>query len=393
MIRNIKLLVQMRWVAIALQMAALVGAIALHLPVNIQLFLFGLGIQIVINVVTFTNIRKPSFLSEWPIFFQLIFDLMALNIFMIASGGVANPFSGLFLIQAVLASMLLSGKKLWMIIAATGLSYTILLLGFNPSCEMHHQWMAFHIQGMIINHVMTTSVIGYFVFRLIHNLRFKEQQLSARQSLIGAGATAAQIAHKIGTPLNIMALVVQDLSEKNLHKDQEILLSQIEQCKTYLARFFDRLGRLEKTDEALLFSTTIHTFSEWIVTRHPSLKLNYDIVNDQYMSSMNAELMMLLLEIMAENAVEAQASTLFFEAKFFKHHLTVTIQNDGPPLPDEIQALMSLGYSDNKGIHHTGIGLFLARLVMENLGARVQVVPSKNVHLILEFPLESMINL
>lgn len=390
MLRNIKLLVQMRWVAITLQMAALVGAIALDLPVNIQLFLFGLGIQIVVNVVTFTNLGKPSFLSEWPIFFQLIFDLMALNIFMIASGGLANPFSGLFLIQAVLASMLLSGKKLWTIIIATGLSYTILLLGFNPSCEMHHQWMAFHIQGMIINHVMTTAVIGYFVFRLIHNLRLKEHQLSARQSLIGAGATAAQIAHKIGTPLNIMALVVQDLSEKNLQKDQTILLSQIEQCKTYLARFFDRLGRLEKTDEALLFSTSINKFSDWIAHRYPMLTLKCDVVNDQNMSSMNSELIILLLEIMAENAAEAQAKTLSFEAEFSKYTLTLTIQNDGPPLPDEIHSLMTLGYSENKGIHHAGIGLFLARLVMGNLGARVQVLPSNNVHIVIEFPLENM---
>ena len=53
MLQNIKLLVRLRWIAIICQMAALGFAIIVRLPVNIPLFIFAIGIQTAVNLVTF----------------------------------------------------------------------------------------------------------------------------------------------------------------------------------------------------------------------------------------------------------------------------------------------------------------------------------------------------
>ncbi|NDC82808.1 sensor histidine kinase [bacterium] len=389
MVGNPQLLYRLRWIAVLFQLGILSLVTILKLPVILGLYGLGMTIQLGTNAWAFYALKRKFNLSEISLFFQLILDLISLNIFVISSGGLANPFSGLFLIQAVLGAILLSGLRLWIMIGAAGLSYTVLLLGFNPNCENHHQWMVFHIQGMILNHIITTIVIGYFVFRIIRNLKLKEHQLSARQGLIGAGATAAQIAHKIGTPLNSMALITQDLSITTLDRDRIRLLQEIEKCKAFLSRFFSHLNRLENTGGQKLFSLHAESFTKRM-TQYPSLSLTHTISKDRMISTLGVELIILILEIMAENAAEAKANNMHFEAQFSKNYLELKIQNDGPPLPDEIQSLMNIGYTQDKGIHHTGIGLFLVRLVIESLGATVQVEKSRNVSILFKFPLENI---
>jgi len=390
MINNLKLLVALRWGAIAFQLMALVGAVAFKLPVHLNLFLFTIGLQCVVNVVTFASIGKQRY-SEWRVFFYLVFDVVSLNLFMVASGGLANPFSGFFLVQAILAAMLLSQVRMWGIIVATGLSYAVLTLGFEPSHMHHGPLMAFHMYGMVVNHIFTTMVIGYFVFKIVHNLKAKEKQLSARQGLIGAGATAAQIAHKLGTPLNVMALVVSDMSDASLAEDRTRLLQEIGRCKDYLGLFFHRLNHLDGDRERQSLGTFLDVFSVWI-QRYPDVQFTWESLENPYVNTVSGELIVLLLEILADNAAEAHARIFSVKISLTPQELIMDVQNDSPAFPDEIQTLMTLGYSKDKGVHHTGIGLFLAKLVMENLGASLHVVTSSVAHVRVVFPLENVVD-
>jgi two-component system sensor histidine kinase RegB len=388
MIKNLKLLVLLRWGAIVFQVLALVGAIAFQLPVQLPLFVFTIGVQCVVNLVTFAGIGKRQPYSEWHVFFQLVFDVVSLNLFMVASGGLANPFSGFFLIQAILAAILLSQVRMWVIIAATGLSYAVLTLGFEPAHMHHGPWMTFHMYGMVVNHVFTTMVIGYFIFKIVSNLTTKEQQLSARQGLVGAGATAAQIAHKLGTPLTVMALVAEGLSPASLPEDKQQLLTEIDRCKAYLDLFFKRLNHLDSGGEVRSLEEILQSFSLWL-KRYPGLRFTYELGHDPMLNATVGELVGLLLEILAENAADAKAGVFQVKSAVSKGVLRLDIVNDGPPFPDEIQALMSLGYSRDKGVHHTGIGLFLAKLVMETLGAEAQIASKAEAHLTVSIPLDN----
>ena len=389
MIGNARLLVQLRWVAIGFQILALLGAVLLKLPVQINLFLFGLSIQILVNIIAFASLKKTPQLPEFHVFIQLVLDLLSLNIFVLAVGGLANPFSGLFLIQAIIAAMLLTGVRLALMILATGLSYTCLLLVFNPSCESHQVWMAFHIQGMVINHIVTTAVVGYFLAKLVQNLKLKEQQLSAKHSLIGAGATAAQMAHKLGTPLNSMALIAYDLSDSQ-SQDKAVLIEEINRCKEYLSTLFNRLHRLDTLEESILLKPSFDRFFSKLTKVYPFLTVTWTLKSDRLLRSISVELILLILDIMAENAAEAGAKTLEVAAHFSKKQFHIQIQNNGPPLPQELETLMKAGFSGNKSAYHTGMGLYLARLIMENLGASVEVNQGAHVDLVIRFPLDML---
>ncbi len=389
MIKTIRLLIGLRWIAIGLQLLALATAIALKLPVNVPLFLFALGIQVVVNWVTYATLSHRRATSDGVVFGQLVMDLISLNLFMVAAGGLANPLSGLFVIQAVVAAMILSGYRLLLIIVATGLSYAILTLSFDPSCQDHSQWMAFHIPGMVLNHLITTAAIGFFVVRIVQNLRATEHRLSAKYNLIGAGVTAAQLAHKLGSPLTAISMIIDDLEPDTISHDQARLQSEMIRAKTYLTSLFQRLHRLDHAVESQPIADVVSTvindlrrFTSFTVTATTS---------QDFLPPTAAELIALLLDILGENAAEAGATQMAITWTPKGDYFVLTVSNNGPPLPAELTQLMILGFSNNKGLHHTGIGLFLAKLVLDNLGASVQVDSQSGVTYRIMLPKDGLV--
>jgi two-component system sensor histidine kinase RegB len=388
MIDTMKLLLQLRGMAIMFQFIALAAMLFLHLPVHFTWIFFFLGLQIVIFIITFSFLKKQYFFSENHIFLQLFFDLLALTVFVVSCGGMANPFSGLFLIQAILAALLLSSRKTWIMIGMTATAYVVLLIQVNPLDEDHMAWMKFHLYGMTINHLLSTAVIGFFVVKIVANLRLRERQISARHGLVGVGAFSAQIAHKIGTPLNKIALVADDLSSISLQKDKAYILDAVLESKGYLSELFKRLSRLEQVQNTASFSQMMDQFLLWISARFPMLKVSCKAVDSlEFLNNEILELVFLLLELFSENAAEAGAKHV--DIVFLKEkNLRILIQNDGPPIEDTIKILMTLGYCKKSGMPHAGIGLFLAHLIITSLGGSVTLHENNPVSMEVFIPLD-----
>lgn len=383
MLGNIKLLMQLRFAAIFFQMIAWLVMTFLGLSIHGNILLISLVIQAWVLLMTFVYFKKNHPFSENKIFFQLLFDLLALTVFILSCGGMANPFSGLFLIQALLASLLLSPLKTWIMIAMTGVSYTVLLIQVNPSDEDHMKWMNFHLYGMTINHILTSIVIGFFILKIIKNLRIKEKQIAASQGLLGVGAFSAQIAHKIGTPLNQIAFLIDDLNASSLQKDKEAILESIQEIKGYLSNLFDRLSRIEKEEKKRSLAERMEKFSKWIKTYPISLFYTGSLSFDDE----TLDVIFVLLELFAENAVQAGAKKIMIDFSNSEQELKVLVQNDGPAIQENITDIMSMGYSKKSGIPHMGIGLFLAHLMTTSLGGQMRFLKQEEVTIELKVPI------
>ncbi len=81
----------------------------------------------------------------------------------------------------------------------------------------------------------------------------------------------------------------------------------------------------------------------------------------------------MLLEIFSENAFEAKATEQWIETRFESERFELTLINNGPDLPDDVRALMMLGMTHNKRLPHTGMGLFLVRLILDSLNGDIAV--------------------
>ncbi|NBV82543.1 hypothetical protein EBR57_00240 [bacterium] len=387
-IRDVRLLVALRWAAIVMQGIALIGAWRWQLPVNMGVVVGSLVIQIGVNAVTAWGVSRTPHRSEDYVFIHLLFDFAALTVFVVNSGGLANPFSGLFLIQALLAALLVSRVKMWIMLALTGGGYSVLLL-MNNTANDHHRWMALHLWGMVVNHVLTLLVIAWVVVRIVHNLRLRERQVSSHQGLVAAGAFSAQIAHKMGTPLNMIAIMTEDLSGPTVDQSKAAILSQVDRAKRYLSHLFDRLGRIESDqDSTATLRVILQELVLRITTQYPDLTIGVCLNNEAEMRGSGTELVGLLTEILVENAAEAGASKATISVDRLSDELVLIVANNGPPLPTDFHELMTLGVSTKRDAPHFGIGLFLARLVIDSLSGAVSVVGPPGVSVCVRFPAE-----
>ena len=389
MIGNALLLVQSRWAAIGFQVFFLLGSFWLLLPINLGLYFAILTIQILVNLGTYFDLKRRTHFPDIYFFCQLLFDLVALTAFILTTGGLANPFSGLFLLQAIFAIILIPRNRVWLIIFGTSISYVALLLFSNTENECHERWMQFHLYGMIANHVITTTIIGIFAIKIIQNLRSREHQLAARQSLASSGAFAAQIVHNIGTPLNIIAIVAEDMTTKTVLVDRARILQEITRCRASLGRFFDRLHRVYRRDDVGVIDSAIQTFSDQIRQRYTQLNFTWTHRFQGKIQTDSLDLLLLLFDIVIENAVEANATNVEIITEFSHNQLFVSIYNNGQPFSRDISDMMQLGYSEKESPPHVGMGLFLVRLIVEGLGGQVRL-ETHSTTLKFEFPLSNL---
>jgi two-component system sensor histidine kinase RegB len=100
-----------------------------------------------------------------------------------------------------------------------------------------------HIMGMWGNFAVSALLITYFVTRMASTLKQQEIKLAQQredqlrdEQVIGIGALAAGTAHELGTPLNTMKILVDEMQyeKSDFTEELTILQQQIEQCRTTL---------------------------------------------------------------------------------------------------------------------------------------------------------------
>ena len=78
-----------------------------------------------------------------------------------------------------------------------------------------------------------------------------EEVMAKEHELLSLGGQAAAAAHSLGTPLSTIKIITQDLirqfkGQKDIGKDIELLLSQVERCNEILKRL--SLNPVEEDD-------------------------------------------------------------------------------------------------------------------------------------------------
>ena len=103
------LLVQLRWIAIAGQIAT-IGLVHfgmdIHLPIASMLVVP--CIATAMNAGSLMVLRRRTDITHAELFLALLFDVFALTTQLYLSGGATNPFIALYLLQVVLGAILLA---------------------------------------------------------------------------------------------------------------------------------------------------------------------------------------------------------------------------------------------------------------------------------------------
>jgi two-component system sensor histidine kinase RegB len=364
-----------------------------------------------LNLFTWLRLRNQKPVSNIELFTQLCADVLALSVLLYFAGGSTNPFISLFLLPLVIAAATLPHSYTWAMTGITTGCYTLLMKFYIPLSkvtinlnqatpaempEMDMQGMdmsnlmlpgdAFnmHIIGMWLGFVISAVVVAYFVVKMAHVVRERDETLAkAREEtlrnerIVALGIQAAGAAHEMGTPLSTLAVVIGELKRDQAvlpewRDNLGILDDQVRACKRILDKLLANAQDTENQAPQPLEQFLAATLDEWQLIR-PTVDCQYQASGDQPTPQINIDpsLRAALLNLL-NNAADASPKKIDIQAYWDADHLTLKINDYGKGLTPESAVRAGSAFFTTKE-QGRGLGLMLANATVERMGGKVRL--------------------
>lgn len=420
-------LVALRRVEVLTQAVVLILAVAwLKIPLDVAPMAGIIALLAAINLATQWRLDNGGLVTDGEVFAQLAVDVGILGLLLYFAGGSANPFVSLFLIPPTIAAATLPARQAWAMAGITLAAYTFLMFwnlplpapqgdlaqldallaratGTAPEHAGHMSGFALHVLGMWLNFVISVSVVAFFLTRMAAALKSRERELAAareaalrNEQILSLGTLAAGAAHKLGTPLGTMAVVIRELELSHggnveLGSDLRLLREQVEHCKQTISQILASAGQAR--DESLrsmpLDAYLRQLLEEWQLIR-PRAPLSITLEGPQPAALVAADrrLEQALLNLL-DNAADANNSSgnneagdaLHFTAHWDKETCRIEILDRGTGLDAETASRIGQAFFSTKrnageegsAVGGIGIGLFLSNATIELFGGKVEL--------------------
>lgn len=386
--RNMRLLVQLRWIAVGGQLITILGV---HYGLNIPLPLLPMlaivaALALANHFARHTLYRRP--IGQGAIFLALLFDVVALSLQLYLSGGADNPFIAFYLLQLVLGAILLPVRLVAVLLVATAAAYVLLILYGVPLVYPITLLVAapfIESVGAWIGFTLTAGLLVVFVTRVIRNLRARDAYLAeARETaaeeegFIRLGLLASGAAHELGTPLSSLSVILNDWSRMpHLTSDPELFIdlqemrSDVVRLKATVGDILHSVGAPRGED---LGRTPVEPYLGEIVDSwsavHPQVPTTLECRDVARAALVTEPALRQVLLSLLDNAAEASSACIAVTAWRSGQGLHIAITDQGPGFTDEQLATLGKPIRSTKGAGR-GLGLFLAAALARRLGGRL----------------------
>ena len=408
---NLLLLVQLRWLAVIGQVVTI---LVVHFWFEIALPLTQLAIVIAfligLNIVSLLRHRYRNIVSNTELFLVLLLDVAALTAQLYLSGGAANPFVSLYLLQVTLAAVLLDAWSTWALVIITSGCF-VWLAAFHRDIFLWRghggdfAWL--HIEGMFVCFVLSATLLVLFITRINRNLRARDahlaslrQQSAEEDHIVRMGLLASGAAHELGTPLATLSVILNDWQHMPTLKEtpelsEEIteMQLQVDRCKAIVSGILMSSG--EARGEGTL-RTTVNAFldglaAEWRASRSPQ-RFDYTNAFGQDEAIVSDTALKQVIFNLFDNALEASPNVVRVGVERIDGDLVITVTDEGPGFSAEMLAEFGKPYRSSKGRPGGGLGLFLVVNVVRKLGGFVvaENAASRGAIVTLTLPLASL---
>ena len=392
-LKNMQQLIQLRWFAVVGQVVTILVVhfgFGIRLPLDHMLAI--LACLAAFNAASQLRLRIHRDVTNAELFFALLVDVGMLTAQLYLSGGAANPFVFLYLLQVSLGAVLLQPWSTWTIVGVTMACFAGLALFSEPLAlpfEYGHGLFRPYILGMLICFALVAALLVVFITRISRNLRARDarladlrQRAAEEEHIVRMGLLASGAAHELGTPLATLAVILGDwrrlphfTSDPELLDEVTEMQSQVLRCKTILSGILLSAGEARGENSV---ETTVSTFlddlvEEWRTTRAvTSFAYENRFGHDLPMVSDSA-LKQMICNVL-DNALEASPHWVGLTAAHDGDALTLTIMDAGPGFAPEMLAQFGKPYQSTKGRPGGGLGLFLVVNVARTLGGSVSAM-------------------
>jgi two-component system sensor histidine kinase RegB len=283
--------------------------------------------------------------------------------------------------------------------------------GTAPEHAGHMSGFALHVLGMWLNFVISVGVVAFFLTRMAAALKSRERELAAareaalrHEQILSLGTLAAGAAHKLGTPLATMAVVIRELElgqgdPAEQKEDLQLLRQQVDLCKRTISQILASAGqaRDESPLSVPLDAYLRELLDEWRLIR-PRAPLCVTLEGPQPAPPIAADrtLEQALLNLL-DNAADAQGEVgkndlsgqngkngktseeIRFVAQWDAETCRIEIFDYGPGIAAETARQIGQPFFTTKqnaahAVGGLGIGFFLTNATVERLGGKVELV-------------------
>ena len=351
-----------------------------------------LAIYASVTAATMYRSRLNIPIADGEFFIHLLVDIGFFSVLLYFSGGAANPFISYYLIPISISAITLPRRYTVSIALIAMASYSLLLIYNVPVtaiAPMHHGHSMgsnnLHILGMWANFAVSAGIITYFVSRIASALKFQQQDMAKQreiqlqdEQLLAVGTLAAGTAHELGTPLNTMKLLIDEMllqKDSVFGDDLKLLNQQIDQCRT-------TLKQLQTTAEQSMSKDypqqPLHSYFEQLLERwqlmRPQLKaqIHYgDCPNPAPQLKFHPTIAQSILNLL-NNAADASPESVEVTINWTDQQVEIQIRDRGLGVdPDNVDSIGKPFFSSKED--GLGLGLFLSQTTVTRFGGTVSL--------------------
>ena len=384
-------LVLMRWVAVSAQAGA-VSIVHYGFGYTVPLIpaFATIGASVLVNLFASLHRSRNAGLPELHAFGFLAFDTVQLTVLLQLTGGLQNPFALLILAPVTVGATVLSrgtfiGLAVLAASAATALALWHLPLPWDgpppqmPGTLVLGAWVATTVAiAFMVVYVGQVAIEGR---RRSDALAATQDALAREQRVADLGALAAAAAHELGTPLATITVIAKELArevppDSALAEDARLLESQAERCKAILTEFSRHPDMGGDADDFLSLPLTALVRD----TAEPYRRGNVELAivgraqddTPEPMLMRRPELVNGLGNILS-NAQQFARTRVDVAVIWSGERVVVRVRDDGHGFRTSVLTRLGEPYlSTRRGSGgHMGLGIFIARTLLERNGAEV----------------------
>ncbi|MBL4701393.1 MAG: HAMP domain-containing histidine kinase [Phycisphaeraceae bacterium] len=387
-------LCHMRWLAVMGQTLAIaLGDLVLQLPLPMAALSMWVGAAFGSNLLLSIYLLKTRAAPQVLVPLVLLLDVLLLTGVLANTGGANNPFAVFYLIHVAMAVVVARPRWSWVVLLTTLLCDALIFRvpdtvfensGLSSWVLRAGQWTAL---------ALTAIVITYFVGRLRTTLRRREKQIASMAQrmnrsdrLASLTALAAGAAHELGSPLGTIMLAASELEHqaqtcqspmqiKNFREDLALIAEQAQRCRRILDSMnADTVRQADEQPTVFSVDELIGSLSDELQPVASDRLVIQNRLLDHVITARKHTLIQ-ALTILLHNAFDASTVSdqfVTFTIQKSDRHYQFIVQDQGFGINDEQMQHLGEPFRTDKGPQQgMGLGLFLARLMTEQLHGRL----------------------
>ena len=384
--------IRLRWFAIIGQL----------ITINVIYFIFSFKFNLILEnsiilIGVLSNlyliyIHQRTQLQDKEAFFFLLLDIMQLSFLIYLTGGIANPFAIFLIIPAIFSSSNLGFRSNLLLGVITVLTIVFLTIFKQPlpyPVNEHFHVDIYYYYSIPISLIIALIFLNYFALTFGIESRLRKEALNKMQEimskeheLLSLGGQAAAAAHSLGTPFSTMKIISTDLlkqfkEDKEVKKDIELLVSQIDRCSEILKKL--TLNPIIE-DNFIDSDLTIANYVNEIVksfekTSKKEFIVNYNQNSNPVNITKSIEIVYGLKNFIG-NANKFSETKVFINVKSDDLFTEIVIEDDGEGYPVDVLRKIGEPYiksfkSLNKEKSGLGLGIFIGKTLLEKNKAMI----------------------